>query len=479
MYYKINETVMFRQYEDFGYITDNSAFGYRSLNDDSHAIGERFVSESGAVMLSMLSKHPRSIDEIIHSLLAVFIDVDFEELRQDTIEFYNAFVKEGFLSCGETIEQCNKRSIQKNDAEHISDLIAALPLNPDDCSDDLAHQDPFLRSLHIEITDRCNERCVHCYIPHEIKNTSMDSDLCFRILSEAREMNIVNITLSGGEPLLHKDIIAFLAKCRELDMSVNVLSNLTLVTDAVIDEMKRNPLLSVQTSLYSMDPSIHDKITASAGSFDNTYNNLLKLKAAGIPLQISCPVMKQNLETYSDVISWGEANNIAVTCNYVIFASYNHTNCNLENRLSIEEAKQAFDAQASEGYLSQLHSQAQKKEALSDQEPICSICRNYFCISADGFAFPCVGWRNRTLGDLNKQSLKEIWFSSEEIKKLREVKHSNFPKCVNCENRGYCTICMMSNSNESPCGDPFEICEYHCEIAAFIHEKVNSYCGKK
>ena len=72
----------------------------------------------------------------------------------------------------------------------------------------------------------------------------MDSDLFYRIIEEGRQMNIIHVTLSGGEPLLHKDIIDFLIKCRELDLSVNVLSNLTLLTDEMVDEMKKNALLS-------------------------------------------------------------------------------------------------------------------------------------------------------------------------------------------------------------------------------------------
>ena len=106
-------------------------------------------------------------------------------------------------------------------------------------------------------------------------------------------MNIINVTLSGGEPLIHKDFLQFLAKCREFDLSVNVLTNLTLLTDEIVSEMKKNPLLSVQTSLYSMDPSVHDSITKVKGSFDKTKNGVLKLLSAGIPLQISCPIMKQ------------------------------------------------------------------------------------------------------------------------------------------------------------------------------------------
>ena len=65
MYYKIRNDVLFRQYPGYGYITDNSEFGYRLLNDSRCFSGEKYVSESGAVMLATLSKVPRHIDNII------------------------------------------------------------------------------------------------------------------------------------------------------------------------------------------------------------------------------------------------------------------------------------------------------------------------------------------------------------------------------------------------------------------------------
>lgn len=298
---------------------------------------------------------------------------------------------------------------------------------------------------------------MHCYIPHEYKTKSIDPALFYRTVEDGRDMNIINVTLSGGEPLLHKDIIGFLKRCRELDLSVNVLTNLTLLTDTIIEEMKKNPLLCVQTSIYSMDASIHDSITKVKGSFEKTKSNLLKLKGAGIPLQISCPVMKQNKDTFNSVIAFGEENGISVAVDYVIFASYDHSNCNLVNRLSLEEVSQAFDKQATDEYVDYIHSQAEEKYALSAQDPICSICRYYICISADGTVFPCIGWQANVIGDLNKQSLRDIWETSGDIKKLRQIKRQEFPKCVSCEDRGYCNVCMMSNSNENSDADAFRI----------------------
>lgn len=229
-------------------------------------------------------------------------------------------------------------------------------------------------------------------------------------------MNIIHVTLSGGEPLLHKDILGFLKKCRKLELSVNVLSNLTLLTDDIISEMKKNSLLSVQVSLYSMDAVVHDSITKLNGSFEKTKAGILRLCDEGIPVQISCPIIKQNKDSYGDVLHWGWAHNIAVAIEPVIFATYDHSGCNLENRLSIEEVDDVLTVQMQEGYAESIRKTAKDKEKLTENDPICSVCQYSFCVMASGKVFPCAGWQNNVIGDLNHQTVQEIWETSEKIK---------------------------------------------------------------
>lgn len=471
MYFRIMPNVMFRKYENYGYITDNSMFGYRFLSDKRFFPGERFISESGAYMMNALSKDPKNIDDIINELLTIFEDVEFFELKNDTLDFFNAFVNEGFLAFGETYNECinykvsNKISEKTSKSEHKIDNSRKIPIDNSE----------LLRSVHIDIANECNERCVHCYIPHDKKNKILPPDLFYKVLEESRRLNVIHISISGGEPLLHKDFISFLQKCKDLDLSVNVLSNLTLLNDRIIEEMKKNPLLSVQTSIYSMNPSVHDLITKKSGSLELTKNAVLKLIDVGIPVQISCPIMKQNKDDFSAVKEWGEKNNISVLFDYVIFAAYDHSNCNLHNRLSLNEVEKAFESQLCSEYVNLLKEEAFNKESLTQDDPICSVCRYFFCVSAEGDIFPCVGWQSKVVGNIKNDSIKELWEGSSELKSLRSIKRKHFPKCVSCKNRGYCTVCMMSNANESPDGDIFRIEEYHCQVASMMRNKVENF----
>lgn len=473
MFYKIRNDILYRQYEGHGYITDNCEFGYRLLNDNHRHPGENFVSESGAVMLSMLTKIPRNIDEIIQELMQIFVDVEYDILKEDTMNFFKWFVDLGYLSSGETYEACQDQELV-NESDDIFEETRAI-ITAENCDKSWISENDFLRSIHFDITSICNERCVHCYIPHESKNKAIDPELFYRVLEEGRKMNIIHVSLSGGEPLLHKDIVGFLKKCRELDLSVNVLSNLTLLNNEIIFEMKRNSFLSVQTSLYSMNPVIHDSITKLKGSFEKTKNGILQLLSADIPVQISCPVMKLNKDTFRDVIAWGKELNIAVAIEPVIFASYDHSGSNLSNRLSLEELEDALDQEFSVGNAEILQGVAKEKESFTEDNPICSVCRYSFCVSAEGNVFPCAGWQTNVIGNLNRQTVEEIWINSKKIKDLRKIKRKEFPKCVLCEDRGYCTVCMMSNANENIDGNVFLINDFHCKVASIVHRKVEEF----
>lgn len=169
MYYKIRNDILFRQYSGYGYITDNSEFGYQLLNDSHCFSGEKYVSESGAVMLASLRKTPRHIDNIVEDLMQVFVEVDRDTLKQDTVEFFQWLVEEGYLSFGTTFDTCQDQEVA-NLAGRLETRSVQAAIKTENCTKELISQNDFLRSIHIEIASACNERCVHCYIPHKYKS---------------------------------------------------------------------------------------------------------------------------------------------------------------------------------------------------------------------------------------------------------------------------------------------------------------------
>lgn len=480
MYFKQKSNVIFRNYNSFGYITDNRNFGYRQTNSSDNYIGDRVLSESGAVFLSVLQNKMQTLDELARKISKQFADVDIETIKDDAREFYCMLEQDGFIVSGETIQECYEKDIRfsykTSEPEIIKKYSSLKTMRPNKSTQDYLEEHfggkPQLTNLHIEITSKCNERCIHCYIPHENKISHIEPDLFYNVLTQCKDMRILHLTLSGGEPMLHNNFCHFLKKCREYNFSVNVLSNLTLLDDGIVKEMKENPLLGVQVSLYSMNPSIHDEITQMKGSFEKTKNAILKLIENDIPLKISCPIMKQNKDCYGDVIKWAESNKIQVGDDYVIIARYNHTTNNLNCRLSVDEVKELIYNKAANNthFLEQLEVEAGKKKDTDLNDYVCSVCNSSICIAENGNVYPCAGWQDYIVGNVKEISLDDIWNNSEKVQYLRGLRKHNFPKCIKCSDKEFCTMCMLRNANENPQGDPLVVNEYFCTIAKFNKE---------
>jgi radical SAM protein with 4Fe4S-binding SPASM domain len=474
MFFKQKSNVLFRNYESFGYITDNRNFGYKLTGYTENHVGDKILSESGAVFMSVLGRKAQTFDELAKKIKKQYTDVDFRTIKKDAKEFYCMLERDGFVVSGETSLECDEKetrfSYKRVDPEIINKNFSSTIIHSENSTPDFLEEyfkgKPQLTSLHIEIISKCNERCVHCYIPHDYKLSYIEPDLFYDILKQCKDIRLLHLTISGGEPMLHKSFCDFLRKCKEYDLSINVLSNLSLLNDEILDEMKTNPLLGVQVSLYSMNPDIHDEITQIKGSFEKTKNAILKLIENDIPIQISCPIMKQNKKCYNDVIKWAEKHKIHVGDDYGIIARYNHTTQNLNCRLSINEIKEVIDDKVANDskYIEQIEIEAEKKKNMTSNDFVCSVCHSSICIADNGNVYPCAGWQDYIVGNINETSLNDIWDNSEKVQYLRNLRKQDFPKCIQCPDKEFCTMCMVRNANESPLGDPLAVNEYFCNI---------------
>jgi len=238
--------------------------------------------------------------------------------------------------------------------------------------------------------------------------------------------------------------------------------------------LEANPLLGVQVSLYSMKPNIHDQITKLQGSFENTTSNILKLVENDIPVQITCPIIRQNKDCYKDVITWAKEHNIEATSDPSIMARYDHTTSNLCNRLLPTEVKKILHDKIEEDpqYLVQLINEAQQKKASNPNDIACSICHSSVCIMESGDVYPCAGWQGCIIGNIKENSLGDIWEKSEKVAYLRSIRKKDFPRCSSCSVKEFCTMCMVRNANENQEGNPLVVNEYFCNIAKITKEIV-------
>jgi radical SAM protein with 4Fe4S-binding SPASM domain len=475
-----------RQYEDIGYIMSKADFG------------DRCVDSAGAVFLAALSRKPQSLDELAAKIAPQFIGADIETIKKDAADFYKSLEDDGFIVSGNTPEELDAKDTRfsyralepKTIRTDWTPTIQRAGKSTQEFLEEHFKDKPHLTSLQIELTSRCNERCVHCYIPHQNKMHDIEDNLFYQTLDQCRVMGLLSLTRSGGEQMCHPHFCDFLHKAKEYDFSINILSNLTLINDDIIREMKGNRLSSVQVSLYSMRPEVHDAITRVPGSFYKTRDAILRLIENDIPLQISCPTMKQNKDDYIDVLNWAHEHKCRATTDYIMMARYDHTTDNLDNRLSLDEVGNIMHdiIENDEAYR-----KAISKPTFAEQESrdrsndiVCGVCVGSICMVANGNVYPCPGWQDYVCGNLKEQSLKEIWDNSPRVQYLRNLRKKDFPKCLNCIDRGFCAMCMVRNANENSemsavgtLGNPLKINEHFCKVATLNRKIVMNWREQK
>ena len=468
-------------------IYDGGKLGYITNQLTRH---DRTYDETGADFLSQISRQPQDVQLLVDNLCKLYEDVKREVVERDFMDFVNDLAEHKFLVKGDTPEDLDEADLDfsysmKNPKTFADDFTQRTKEHPDKTTQDylMQHgiQKPRLAGLQFELTSRCNERCIHCYIPNGKKNAGFD--LSFErfkyIIDQYADMGGICVTLSGGEALMNKDILKMLRYCREKDMQISLLTNLISLKDEQISVLKDVNLSLVQVSLYSMVSSIHDKITTVKGSFEKTKTAIEKLHAADIPVQISCPVMKANKNSYNDVMRYAESLRMKSQTDYVMMAQSDLNTGNLANRLSLEETEKVvrdivfYDTDYKETTLKQEPISSIPLEEYAEM-PLCGAGVNDLCITVNGDVYPCAGWQDFVVGNVFRQSLKQIWEESSKLKEVRRVRQKDFPKCLTCEARDYCNMCLVRNYNESN-GDMFKINKHFCDVAFLTKRLVEQW----
>ena len=467
-----------RHHDDEVYITNQMTRHDRTYNE----IGSDFLKE--------ISREPKDVNEIVEHLSALYGDsVSREELKTDFTDFVQDLADHLFLVVGDSPEELDAKDLDfsysmENPKTLVDDFTQETKQSVKETTQDhnleAAQRKPRLSALQFELTSRCNERCIHCYIPNAKKNAGGDMPIekVFSIIDEFADMGGLHVTLSGGEVFLHKDVIPIMQYCRKKDMQISILSNLIALKDEQIPYIKEANVSIIQTSLYSMEPAIHDTITTIKGSQVKTKAAIEKLVAADIPVQISCPLMKANFKGYADVLQYAQSLRCKAQTDYIMMAQSNLDTQNLANRLSLEETEVVlrdilkWDKDYKESTLKQ---RPVSEEIAFDPErfarqPLCGAGINDCCITANGDVYPCAGWQAMVCGNVYKQTLREIWEKSPQFAQVRAVKQGDFPECMQCEARNYCAMCLVRNYNESN-GDMFKINKHFCDIA-FLNKRI-------
>ena len=336
MKYRLSKHSFIRAFGMYGYIFSNLT---------KH---DRVYTESGKYFLKTITRTPRDFEDGLNELLELFKDADKDEISKDYKEFLEDLAQDHYIVIGDNEKELNNNEIGftytiDNPKTLARDFLDVDRTDKTKESNELLsayfRDNPMIYNFQIEITSKCNERCIHCYIPHENKTKDIEPSLFYNTLDQLAEHGTLTLTISGGECFLHKNIDDFLRYAKKKDFSINILTNATMISDTQIDLIKELDVSLVQVSVYSMIPEIHDAITKLPGSFKRTTETIKKMVKKDVPVQVSCPVMKINREGYKDVLKWANDLKMKAYTDYVMMGKTDGTDDNLAERINLTETK--------------------------------------------------------------------------------------------------------------------------------------------
>lgn len=293
-------------------------------------------------------------------------------------------------------------------------------------------------NLHLDLTYRCNERCVHCYLDHH-DHGEMTTGEIKRVLSESAESGTFYLTLSGGEPMLRKDFPEILAHAHSLTFATKVKTNGTLVTKKMAELLLENSVHEVQISVYSHRSETHDAITKLPGSFDRSIRAIETLRDAGLRVIIATPLMRANITDYPAVQLLAGELGVAFTFDPTITPMMDGDAGVLEHRLDASDIHGLFRDPSLVGDVAEFC----KPPAATDDELLqsvpCSAGHTSVYVSPYGEVFPCVQFPI-SCGNVRKQHFREIWTTSPKLEEIRAIRLKDL-SCSGCELLSGCSRC--------------------------------------
>lgn len=284
----------------------------------------------------------------------------------------------------------------------------------------------------IELTTKCNFRCKHCFI-EEYTESGPTTNEIFQWLEELREFGVYEIQLTGGEIFLRKDIMKIVKYARDLMFKVVLLTNVSLLTDDLIEELDKLYVETISATLFSLDNDVNDRITLSKNSASRVKNNLQKLSKSHIRMEVKTVILSDNSEEYKDIQKFCENNDIHFLATEGVFPSFSGDSSPRELSMSYSQLCRNI------GCLDMIRFGKNFSNEKSADDPICCELHYSLFIGANGNIYPCNLWF-KPLGNIRLDKVSTIW-SASFLTKIRETKWKDLKKCSTCSKSKYCIRC--------------------------------------
>lgn len=298
-------------------------------------------------------------------------------------------------------------------------------------------------TLIAELSYRCPLRCSYCSNPVDWAKhrDELDTATWLRVFREAEDLGVVQLNLTGGEPLVRDDLEELVAGARKLELYTNLITSGLPLERARLEKLRDAGLNNVQVSLQDVDEAESDRI-AGTKSFAHKLEVMRWVKALGLPLTLNMVLHRSNLGRVAGVIALAEE----LKADRLELANTQYLGWALANRQALMPTREQLDAARAVA--------AKARDRLKGRMELLFVTPDYYAeypktcmdgwgqrfllVSPDGLALPCHA--AHTLPGLNfdnvrERPLAEIWNNSAGFNAFRGESWMQEP-CASCERRG-------------------------------------------
>jgi radical SAM protein with 4Fe4S-binding SPASM domain len=322
----------------------------------------------------------------------------------------------------------------------------------------------------MQVTDRCNYSCSHCFQAHDNED-ELTTEEIRNVLQQLADEGVLFLTFMGGEFFMRRDADELLQMAHDMGFALKLKTTGHHIHDKRADFLASVRPLQVDLSVYGSHAELHEKVTLHPGSFQRTIDAAKRLLDRNILVKFNTVVTEANMydTTYVQELAkemgaqFGRDPKITTTTE----GDVHPTNLRM-SQASLEHFYQDMMAD----HLSQRYEGWSAQKAPSLDNTPCRAGKEACHIDAQGNIHPC-GRLPMPMGNLRKQSFREIWYGSEELEDVRNLTWAQISECRECELRGYCSRChaMALIEHGKMKGPSLEACRHAVTVRDSLRER--------
>ncbi len=282
-------------------------------------------------------------------------------------------------------------------------------------------------NVHFDLTYRCNQRCLHCYLPEDWlrgpgPGRELDTGQVKSVLDQLAAAGTFLLTFSGGEIFLRPDLMHIVDYARRLNFAVALKTNGTIgPTDAQIETLAAMGLDSVQLSLYSVDPALHDRVTGSPGSWARMMRVIEKCRARGLRVALFSTIFDFTFNQVDAIYDFSVKEDIYLRMNSYLYFRWDGQPLPAGLELSPERSREVDSRNGAEVHHWKDGLMAPLSPEISGDLGGCEAGRTMCYLTPQGDLWPCMGLPCNCGRVTELDSFAKVWQNSTKLNSCRAL----------------------------------------------------------